>query len=452
MKNIVTRIAAFLLVTLLCVGMAGAQFAEQRVWGGTSGGALNAQTLTIGNFPAAPPVGVPFRWLAGFTNTTAATLNINGTGAVAVFKPTAGGAVALTGGEIVAGQLQETVFDGTRYQLTANNVQSAAIRTSPQGYLTPCNFANSPSVTGCTAGNPQPTGDVSAATTLYYGPWFGSQLPIYNGSNMVMTSFAELILTIPSSRLANTIYDVLIINDVGTVRACFGPAWSTSTLGSGARGTGAGTAEITQVQGVWVNTVSQSCVNGASTYSVAANQGTVVGTVIVDNTNGQVTFHVTAGQLRKWAAYNFYNQLDQTLLVVDATASWSYITSTWRNSRNDANNVARVLMGLPQTRVFVTFNQILQTTDSNTSSDPAIGIGWNVSNAPSGKVGWHYISITPTGGFTPKLDALASYDPPGFLGGINVFAIETGGLTLASNSGVFNGTTSYMTMKVKWRG
>lgn len=98
------------------IAFASAPFPDQATWGGTSGGSANAQTLTIANY-SARLAGVPLRFIAGFTNSAAATLNVSGTGAASIYKPTGGGPQLLAGGEIVAGQLQTVTWDGSRYML-----------------------------------------------------------------------------------------------------------------------------------------------------------------------------------------------------------------------------------------------------------------------------------------------------------------------------------------------
>jgi hypothetical protein len=67
----------------------------------TSGGAANAQTLTYGAAPAGYFQGQRFCFIAGFTNTGAATLNVNSIGAKNIFMD----GVGLIGGEIVAGSV-----------------------------------------------------------------------------------------------------------------------------------------------------------------------------------------------------------------------------------------------------------------------------------------------------------------------------------------------------------
>lgn len=135
MSSLTRRFVAGLLVLLLSAGLAFAQFAEQRTYGGTSGGAANAQTITIANMPSTIPSGVPFKFIAGFTNTGATTLTIaGGSGAKNVFKPGPVGPVALAGSEIGVGDLVTVIYDGTQYQLVS--VQAVS------GPMMPASFKN----------------------------------------------------------------------------------------------------------------------------------------------------------------------------------------------------------------------------------------------------------------------------------------------------------------------
>ena len=84
-------------------------------WGGTSGGTANAQTLTLTPAITAYAAGQRFRFVAGFTNTAAATLNVNGVGAVSVVLSTTGG--ALTSNYIEVGLTYEVLHNGTNFRL-----------------------------------------------------------------------------------------------------------------------------------------------------------------------------------------------------------------------------------------------------------------------------------------------------------------------------------------------
>jgi len=85
------------------------------IWGGTSGGTANAQTLTLTPAITAYAAGQRFRFFAGFTNTAAATLNVNGVGAVSVVLSTTGG--ALTSNYIEVGLTYEVLYSGTDFRL-----------------------------------------------------------------------------------------------------------------------------------------------------------------------------------------------------------------------------------------------------------------------------------------------------------------------------------------------
>jgi hypothetical protein len=87
------------------------------VWGGTSGGSANAQTITLAPAVTGQSAGRQIEFIAGFTNTGACTLSPNGVSAAAFRKMTAAGLVALTGGEIVAGNRVRCTDTGSVYIL-----------------------------------------------------------------------------------------------------------------------------------------------------------------------------------------------------------------------------------------------------------------------------------------------------------------------------------------------
>lgn len=77
-------------------------------WGGTSGGSANAQTVALSDFDLTD--GQVVNFLAGLSNTTAMTLDVNSTGVVPVVRDSGAGPVALTGGEIVAGNVVSVLY------------------------------------------------------------------------------------------------------------------------------------------------------------------------------------------------------------------------------------------------------------------------------------------------------------------------------------------------------
>jgi hypothetical protein len=88
-------------------------------------GSVNALACTLSTVPAsyAALIGAPIRVKVANTNTGAATLNVNGLGAVAIY--TASGA-AISSGQLVAGGICEFVYDGTHFQLISWSGLSAS--------------------------------------------------------------------------------------------------------------------------------------------------------------------------------------------------------------------------------------------------------------------------------------------------------------------------------------
>ena len=84
-------------------------------WGSTSGGSANAQTLTLSPTVTAYVAGQRFSFLAGFTNTAAATLNVNSVGAKNIFNAATGAAIGAS--EVVSGRAYEVIYDGTQFLL-----------------------------------------------------------------------------------------------------------------------------------------------------------------------------------------------------------------------------------------------------------------------------------------------------------------------------------------------
>lgn len=87
------------------------------IWGGTSGGSANAQTLTLSIAPAAYAAGQMFLFKAGYSNSAACTINVNSLGAKDVYKLSYNGVVNTTVGDIIANLVHLIAYDGTRFLL-----------------------------------------------------------------------------------------------------------------------------------------------------------------------------------------------------------------------------------------------------------------------------------------------------------------------------------------------
>lgn len=315
---------------------------------------------------------------------------------------------------------------------------------SPQGRLTP------------TTSTPVISSNVVSATALYYTPYVGNQVPIYNGTTYAATSFSELTLTLASQHVANNIYDVFVFNDNGTLRLVTGPAWTTVTAGSGARGTGAGTTQLARVGGFLLNSVAMTGRNGLSTYSIAANRATFLGSILIDGSNGQITCHVGIGTSRRFAVWNYYNRAPIRLMVTDATASWNYDSSTVRQSNAATANTAAIFMGMDDEIAQIEFVQksASRTNNSNNNAELQIGIGINstttvVSNSKRGTNGFG--SNGSDQSFSSLSDMVAKHLLPPSLGRNDVNALEVC-VTAGAGSNTFYGGADDMMLICDYRG
>lgn len=311
--------------------------------------------------------------------------------------------------------------------------------SAPQGRLT------------LTSGTPVLSTGVTAGTSVFYTPYIGNLCPVYDGVQFNAKVFTELTLTLNSNYVLNSHYDCFIINDSGTIRIVTGPAWTTITAGSGARGAGAGTSELTRLNGLWVNANAMATArNGGSTFSVNANQGTYVGSLYIDGTAGQITCHTTIGQSRKWGVWNAYNRVPISLLAADASASWVNAPTTWRQSRADANNFIQVFAGLPEEVFDGRFVQQIQCFAAASNTSVAnIGIGVNSTTVLTGQQG--LASSALLGGTSVTVastaEANATLAPTIGVNAFNMIEQATSGTT----NNQFNGTSSNMLMTVRWR-
>ena len=100
-------------------------------WAGLSSGSPNTVTITYTGFTATD--GTAINFIALSTNTGAVTLNPSGFGAISVVKDTTAGPIALTGGEINAGNLISVVYYTTdnSFHLVNTVIASASGATAP---------------------------------------------------------------------------------------------------------------------------------------------------------------------------------------------------------------------------------------------------------------------------------------------------------------------------------
>jgi hypothetical protein len=352
--------------------------------------------------------------------------------------------------DLVTGDADRTITLGGNLTVSGNATIPAGtalvvggVLTEPQGYLTP------------TSGTPIITSDASAATSVWYEPFRGNRVPLITGGVLHLRTFTALELALNNpNHVASTLYDVFLDWDGAAVRIGTGPAWQTSTAGSGARGTGAGTTEIerSSVHGLWVNAEDVSARNGSSTYTIEAGEGLYVGSIFIDSSAGHVTCHRAWGQSRKWSVWNAFNRQTLYLKGGDSTASWSYDDTTIRPANNASANSLSVFCGLADEPIQLGYGQFIRD-DGGPDSLFYVGIGWNSTTAMSGRRGSMGTRRTTGTGenWVPRGNGVAHFFQAPSLGVNVVTALEAKGTSEAGGATLFGGEDD-MVLSAMWRG
>jgi hypothetical protein len=321
---------------------------------------------------------------------------------------------------------------------TAVNASSAtATVPPPQGRLT------------LVSGSPVVTSDQASKTAVYYTPFVGNLVPIYNGTTMLPTEFSELTLTLVSQHAANTIYDVFVFSNSGVVTIVTGPAWSVSSAGGGDRGSGASTTQLTRIKGLLVNAVQMTARNGSTTYTVAANVATYVGSILIDGTAGQVSCHTAYGQSRVWGVWNAYNRQPVYLKAGDSTASWSYTTNGYRSANNNNANSVTTLVGLTEEAVEFRYQSFISSGSiaNNNSTGASIAIALNGSRV--GTFGQFQFSQSSGGTINSDNQSLMASHHGILAAGMNQAIAQESGLGVTGAT--FSGTESFMKLTAQYR-
>jgi len=193
------------------------------------------------------------------------------------------------------------------------------------------------------SGVPVMTTSQAGRTAILYTPYIGNQIPIYNGTTMLPTTFSELSAATsdttknPSPIGAGKVNDWFVWNDAGTIRLSHGPDWTNDTTRS------AGTALVRQ-NGILLNNV-------AITNGPDAQRGTYVGTTRSDASSqlnwifGQTGSGGVAAFLNVW---NAYNRVQVATSVIDNGANYTYTSGTFRQARGSAGNQINFVIGLQE--------------------------------------------------------------------------------------------------------
>ncbi len=263
----------------------------------------------------------------------------------------------------------------TEYNITA---------AGPQGPAGPMGGTTGVSAPGgrLTLSPTQPvmTATLTAQSTIYYLPYIGDRIPLFDGANMVMTTIPAGLLCAatdtaknPGAIGANKLNDWFVWNDGGTIRLSHGPDWSNATTRS------AGTV-LAKINGIWTNAVDIT--NGPT-----INKGTYVGTT---NSGSDNLFYWVLGTIAPGGGasalfvWNCYNRVDVSTLVGD-TVNWTYSAQDYRPANGSVNNRITFIVGILEDAFLASYTV---SFGGSSGFNAAMAVGVDSTTVPSGTVGY----------------------------------------------------------------
>jgi hypothetical protein len=202
-----------------------------------------------------------------------------------------------------------------------------------------------------TTGVPITTSDVTGATTVYFTPYQGNRISLYDGTSVweVFALTSDLSLAI-SGVSANKNYDVFCYDDSGTPTLELGPAWTNDSTRA---------TDLVLQDGIWVK-------SGDTTRRY-------LGSLRIGSGGTS-----TEDSLVRRFLFNANNRVPRPLRVTESTASWSYSTASWQQANASTANQVEVMVGLTG---IMTSLQADGVRSNGTAGVGATGIGIGSTSA-----------------------------------------------------------------------
>ena len=185
------------------------------------------------------------------------------------------------------------------------------------------------------SGSPVAIANQTAKTAIYYTPYLGNQVVFPNGT---ILSFAEISTDVPATTV--TPFDIFAYSNNGTL--------TLTTLN-------------------WTSDTARAT-------ALAYSNG-----LLVKSVSGQ-----TEDSLLRRFLWNYYNRVNRLMFEVDAAASWTYTTATYRQSNANTGNKIEAVIGVSEDGILVQFQQAILAGGLITSSVNT-GIGADSITVPSGQ-------------------------------------------------------------------
>lgn len=314
-----------------------------------------------------------------------------------------------------------TGYPGTSVLITVGTVTTGTWKATTISMVANCRLSLSSTL-------PVTITDSTAATLLYLIPYQGNLVPVYNGTNFIPIAFSSESLAATDTRacslngtttvtltsgtttqlvrgMAVTGTDIAANSVIATI-----PSATTFTMNNAATGTTTATltfklpastvydvwftATTLQFGNAWTNSttpadaisytngvyVPNGAINSADSNAIPSGQATYLGSVMTTATVGQLEDSVL-----NRLVWNYFNRKMRKLVVVEATATWTYQTATWREARGQTTNQFTCLVG----RIAEDMSRfVVEVSAANNvgSVNAAVGVGIDSTTANSADV------------------------------------------------------------------
>lgn len=288
------------------------------------------------------------------------------------------------------------------------------------------------------SGDPCPRDELSDIGTIYWTPYQGNTVQLWDGSAWTTYTSAEISLAL-SGLTSGVMYDLFVYQNAGAPTLDSPVAW---------RNSGQAISNLTNATPIVVTANSHGLTTGDEIYLGAVNPIGAVGkwtvTVLTANTfeldsstaagayvsggffsarvgaskptmqdgryckssdktrlyvgtfraTGTGTTQSTAGGQSdsvggKRFLWNYYNRVKLPMAVIETTDSWLYTTGTWRAANNTAANCVECVVGIFEDPVHGILNAAVSQSASSVRAS-LVGIGWNSSTTPQSLIGGAY--------------------------------------------------------------
>lgn len=198
-----------------------------------------------------------------------------------------------------------------------------------------------------TSGTPVTTSDVVSGTSVWYQPYLHDQLPLWDGSDFVSTTFTATPISLAGLSGSSTVDVFAYLN--GAVPAYETSMWTSRTVRA---------TELVYQNGRRVKSGDPTRL--------------YLGSLYINANGGQTDDSVT-----KRFVWNYYNRLGRRLYLIGAGGSHAYTSAAWRYWNNDSTTIVQRVCGVAEDSLFLDLLNQFGTISNGV--DGQMGIGLDVA-------------------------------------------------------------------------